>query len=188
MHVAMFEAINAITPKYTPYLKALDAPAGSSVEAAAASAAHGVLVAACPDQKDMFDGALKGALEAVSDVAARDAGAKVGRDAAAAVLAARADSGAELKDPVFEPPAPGRYVPTMRRVGLKMAAAAALGPAQRRRSAPGRAAGARQRGMGAGSRGSQRRSARRSRPRAPPNRPTAPNSGRGATPASCSIS
>ena len=44
MHVAMFEAINAITPKYTPYLKALDAPAGSSVDAAAATAAHDVLV------------------------------------------------------------------------------------------------------------------------------------------------
>jgi hypothetical protein len=121
MHVAMFEAINAITPKYTPYLKALDAPAGSSVDAAAASAAHDVLVAACPDQKDIFDGALKGALEAISDATARDAGAKVGRDAAAAVLAARADSGAEIKDPVFEPPAAGRYVPTMRRVGFQMA-------------------------------------------------------------------
>lgn len=120
MHVAMFEAINAITPKYSPYGKALSAPAGSSVEAAAAAAAHDVLVITCPEQKELFDGALKGALEAVKDVAARDAGARVGQDAAAAVLAARAGSGAERKDPVMEPSAAGQYVPTVRRVGVRL--------------------------------------------------------------------
>jgi hypothetical protein len=121
MHVAMFEAINAITPGYTPFLKRLAAPAGSSVDAAAVTAAHGVLVALCPDQAEGFDKALKTALEAISDVAARDAGASVGRDAAAGLLAARAGSGADVRDPVFDPPAPGRYVPTIRRVGLTMA-------------------------------------------------------------------
>lgn len=121
MHVAMFEAINAITPKYTPYLETLQAPAGSSVDAAAAAAAHDVLVALCPDQAEGFGKALKAALEAIPDAAARDAGAKVGRDAAAAVLAARAESRADIRDPVFDPPAPGRYVPTIRRVGETLA-------------------------------------------------------------------
>lgn len=121
MQVAMFEAINAITPKYTPYLKALPAPAGASVDAAAASAARDVLAALCPDQVEGFDKALKTALDAIPDAAARDAGAKLGRDAAAAVLAARADSGADVRDPVFDPPATGRYVPTIRRAGFAFA-------------------------------------------------------------------
>lgn len=121
MHVAMFEAINRVTPKYTPYLEALPAPAGSSVDAAAAAAAHDVLVALCPDQAEGFDKALKATLAAIPDAAARDAGAKVGREAAAAVLAARAGSGAEVRDPVFDPPAAGRYVPTIRRVGETLA-------------------------------------------------------------------
>lgn len=121
MQVAMFEAINAITPKYTPYLEPLPAPAGASLDAAAASAAHDVLVALCPDQSEAFDKALKGALDAIPDPTGREAGAKVGRDAATAVLAARADSGAEVRDPVFDPPAPGRYVPTIRRVGETLA-------------------------------------------------------------------
>jgi hypothetical protein len=121
MQVAMFEAINAITPKYTPFGERLEAAPGASVDAAAASAAHDVLVALCPDQAKAFDGALEDALKPVTDVAARDAGAKVGKAAAAAVLAARASAGAEARDPVFEPPAPGRYAPTMRRVGLTLA-------------------------------------------------------------------
>ncbi len=121
MHVAMFEAINAITPKYTPYLQPLEAATGSSVDAAAATAAHDVLVVLCPDQAEAFAKALKGALEAIPDAAARDGGANVGRAAAAAVLAARAGSRADVRDPVFDPPAAGRYVPTIRRAGFAMA-------------------------------------------------------------------
>jgi hypothetical protein len=121
MHVAMFEAINAITPKYTAYLKPIEAAPGASVDTAAAAAAHGVLVALCPDQAKLFDGALEDTMKAIADAAARATGAEVGKAAAAAVLAARADAGAEARDPVFEPPAPGRYAPTMRRIGLTMA-------------------------------------------------------------------
>ena len=44
MHVAMFEAANAAQPRYAPYQLKLLAEPGASPEAAAASAAHGVLV------------------------------------------------------------------------------------------------------------------------------------------------
>ena len=87
--VAMFEAINAVTPKYTPYTTKLEATAGSSPEAAAARAAHDVLVVVCADQKAMFEAALKTSLDAITDKAARDKGEKVGSAAAAAVIAAR---------------------------------------------------------------------------------------------------
>jgi hypothetical protein len=117
VNVAMFEAINAVTPKYTPYTTKLDAPEGSSPDAAAARAAHDVLVLVCADQKGMFDEALKASLEAVADKAARDNGEKAGRAAAAAVIAARANSNAEGKDPVPRPQTPGTYVQTMPYIG-----------------------------------------------------------------------
>lgn len=119
--VAMFEAINAVTPKYTPYTRKLTAPEGSSPEAAAARAAHDVLVLVCADQKDMFEGALKASLGAVTDKTASANGEKVGAEAAAAVIAARANSNAEGKDPVNRPQTPGTYVQTTPLVGTILA-------------------------------------------------------------------
>ena len=46
--LAVFEAVNAITGEYRPYLGTISAPAGASAEAAAAAAAHGVLEADFP--------------------------------------------------------------------------------------------------------------------------------------------
>lgn len=119
--VAMFEAINAVTPKYTPYTTKLEATEGSSPEAAAARAAHDVLVLACADQKAMFEAALKTSLDAIIDKDARDKGEKVGSAAAAAVIAARASSNAEGKDPVLRPQTPGTYVQTTPLVGTIVA-------------------------------------------------------------------
>ena len=48
--LAVFEAVNAITGEYRPYLGTISAPAGASAEAAAAAAAHGVLKAYFPGQ------------------------------------------------------------------------------------------------------------------------------------------
>src|SRR5512145_3162789 len=42
-HLAMFEAVNAVTGDYQPYLGTVAAPPGASVEAAAVAAAHRVL-------------------------------------------------------------------------------------------------------------------------------------------------
>ncbi len=121
VNVAMFEAVNRIAGKYTPYLPGTPARGTGSMDAAAATAAHDVLVALCPDQRETFDGALKSSLAEVADAGARDAGAKVGKAAAAAVIAARADSGADKADPVFDPPVAGAYVPTLERVGVNIA-------------------------------------------------------------------
>ena len=43
VHVAMFDAVNAIEPRYRPYLVQLPAPATASKEAAAAAAAGAAL-------------------------------------------------------------------------------------------------------------------------------------------------
>jgi malate dehydrogenase len=121
VNVGMFEAVNRIAGKYTPYLPGPAVRGTGSMEAAAASAAHDLLVALCPDQAEGFAGALKSSLAEVKDAKARDAGAKVGKAAAAALLAARADSGANVPDPLFDAPVVGVYVPTIERVGVNIA-------------------------------------------------------------------
>ena len=121
VNVGMFEAVNRIAGKYTPYLPGPAVRGTGSMEAAAASAAHDLLVALCPDQVEGFAGALKSSLAEVKDAKARDAGAKVGKAAAAALLAARADSGANVPDPLFDAPVVGVYVPTIERVGVNIA-------------------------------------------------------------------
>lgn len=118
MHVAMFEAINAIAGKYTPYTAKIVAAPGSSMDAAAATAAHGILVKLCADQKSAFDSALKSSLALIKDSVSRENGAAVGRQAAAAVLAARANSKADRKDPFMSPATAGVYVPTLRQIGM----------------------------------------------------------------------
>ena len=50
LHVAMFEAVNAVDRRYAPYKLTLAADGNISKEAAAATAAHDVLVALYPDQ------------------------------------------------------------------------------------------------------------------------------------------
>src|SRR5437867_11079140 len=49
-HAAIFDTVNAIDRRYTPYAVDLRAPAGASVDAAVASAAHTVLAKFSPGQ------------------------------------------------------------------------------------------------------------------------------------------
>ena len=49
MHLAMFEAVNSIEPRYKPYKAKLSAAAGASKEAAAITAAATVLSKLVPD-------------------------------------------------------------------------------------------------------------------------------------------
>jgi hypothetical protein len=44
LHIAMFEALNSIEPRYTSYRTRLSAEPGTSRDAAAATAAHYILV------------------------------------------------------------------------------------------------------------------------------------------------
>ena len=48
MHVAMFDAVNALDPRYQPYGISISAPKNASKEAAAAAAAGGVLAQLFP--------------------------------------------------------------------------------------------------------------------------------------------
>jgi hypothetical protein len=103
-HLAAFEAVNAITKKYQPYLGTVSAPPGASPEAAAVVAAHDVLVAYLPAQAATLDAARDASLAAIPDGPAKIDGMAVGADAAAAMVAARANDGSA--PPQSYPPAP----------------------------------------------------------------------------------
>ena len=55
VQVAMFEAVNAITPRYKAYKLNLHPPSEISAEIAAATAAHDLLTRLYPDQTNDFD-------------------------------------------------------------------------------------------------------------------------------------
>src|SRR5262245_12073526 len=74
VHLAMFEALNSIAQRYTPYRVRLSADPDASQEAAAASAAHAVLVRVYPEQTGELDKALHTSLSAVTDGAPKTQG------------------------------------------------------------------------------------------------------------------
>lgn len=67
LHVAMFEAVNSIVPRDTPFVAFVDAAPGASPEAAAAQAAHDILVAQCPQTAAAAAAALSASLADVRD-------------------------------------------------------------------------------------------------------------------------
>lgn len=111
--VAVFEAVNAITGKYEPYLGTIDAQPGASADAAAAAAAHGVLKHYVPAAAAGLDEALAVSLLTVRNESRRQKGVEVGEAAAAALIALRANDGSA--PPQFHVPAsldPGVWQPT----------------------------------------------------------------------------
>src|SRR6266436_5726697 len=67
MHVAMFEAVNAVTHRYASYRLKLVADPTTSPDAAAATAAHDVLLVLFPDQQASLDTTLKASLAQLPD-------------------------------------------------------------------------------------------------------------------------
>jgi hypothetical protein len=97
VHGAIYDAVNAIDGTHEPYLVAIDAPAGASQAAAAATAAHHVLVglvpATLPQVTASLDALYAISLGKITDGQAETDGIAVGAAAAAAMLAARAGDG-----------------------------------------------------------------------------------------------
>jgi hypothetical protein len=92
-HLAMFEAVNAVTQEYRPYLGSVVAPAGASADAAAVTAAHSVLRFYFPQHATNLDQARANSLTAILDGPAKVSGIAVGEAAATAMLALRANDG-----------------------------------------------------------------------------------------------
>ena len=113
LHVAMFEAINAIDKRYTSYKPGLAADPGTSREAAAASAAYEVLVAIYPDQKAGLDATLTTSLAAIADGEAKSRGVELGKKAASEIIALRTNDGSGTPESYRPQTSPGAYVPTV---------------------------------------------------------------------------
>jgi membrane-associated phospholipid phosphatase len=113
LHLAMYDAVNAIVRRYQPYAFFETAPAEASADAAIATAARDVLVALMPAQAAVYEHAYTAALEGIdADPQARDRGVGVGRLAAQAMLARRADDGANRPVAYTPRQVAGDYRPT----------------------------------------------------------------------------
>lgn len=97
MHIAIFEALNALDPQYEPYIAPLSFDPGASSIAAVAAAAHAVAVEEFPPQESDFDTALEETLGSVPDVQARQAGRALGEASAQYILSIRKDDGSEAR-------------------------------------------------------------------------------------------
>jgi hypothetical protein len=110
--VAVFEAVNSFDRQYHPYAAYVAVTPGASRDAAAAQAAHDVLVELMPSQRAAFDALLADTLAAIPPQAAQD-GAAIGATAARLVLDLRARDGWERPvKPLELPSLPGYWTPT----------------------------------------------------------------------------
>jgi hypothetical protein len=112
LHVAMFEAVNAIERRYAPYRLNLTADRNTSKEAAAASAGHGVLLSLHPGRKADLDATLAKLLAGIPEGEAKAKGMALGQKAAADIIALRANDGSEVQESYRPATRPGVYVPT----------------------------------------------------------------------------
>jgi hypothetical protein len=113
VQLAVFDAVNAITGEYRPYLGTITAPSGASAEAAAIEAAYKVLSAYFPATQVALDSDRKQSLGSIPDGQAKTDGMTTGDAAAQAMITLRANDGsspAQFKIP--GPPVPGEWQAT----------------------------------------------------------------------------
>jgi hypothetical protein len=113
VQLAVFEAVNAITGEYHPYLGTIVAPRGACPEAAAIQAAYHVLNFYFPMSASTLAAERAKSLASIPDGQAKTEGIATGDAAALAMIALRANDGsspAQFKIP--GPPVPGEWQAT----------------------------------------------------------------------------
>jgi len=104
VQLAVFEAVNAVTGEYRPYLGTIVAPPGASADAAAVQAAYDVLVNYFPNSQTTLRTQLAASLALIPDGQSKQAGIATGHAAAGAMIARRANDGSA--PPKFYTPGP----------------------------------------------------------------------------------
>jgi hypothetical protein len=99
-HIAIHDALNAIYRRYPNYSGPLPAFADSSPDAAIAQAAHDTLAALYPMQAKRLDAVLNADLARLPGNRAKLNGIDIGRRAAQAILALRANDGSDRPEPI----------------------------------------------------------------------------------------
>jgi PAP2 superfamily len=109
VHGAVYDAVRAVDRKSSAYAVDLGAPADTSVDAAVAAAAHGVLVRLAPAQRAMVDAALDAALARIADGRSKTEGIRLGSQIAEKIVAVRSADKSDVQI-VFTPkPGAGLY-------------------------------------------------------------------------------
>lgn len=114
VHIAVFDAVNAIAGGYKSYTALPRVSEFTSMEAAIAQAAHDTLIALFPSQRLRFDALLLQELSEIREGRAKANGIDLGRRAAAKIIALRADDGSHHAEPrvgddYLPSEAPGRW-------------------------------------------------------------------------------
>jgi PAP2 superfamily len=111
MHLAMHDALNTIDPAYQRYAYSGERSAANAT-AAAAEAAHRVLVSQYPDQRTKLDAELALWLKTVPQSSLKNRGIELGRAAATAILAIREGDGWDTQGTYAFVSGPGEYETT----------------------------------------------------------------------------
>jgi membrane-associated phospholipid phosphatase len=99
VQIAVFDAVNAIVGGFESYTRLPRVSSNTSMNAAIAKAAHDTLVAMFPSQTETFDAELAEDLSRIPASTAKTRGIDLGRRAAAAILALRANDGSNHAEP-----------------------------------------------------------------------------------------
>lgn len=99
VHIAIFDAVNAITADHQSYTGIAAAPRNASIDAAIAQAAHDTLIALFPSQSASFAQRLTEDLQQLADGHAKSFGRDAGHRSAAAILALRAHDESHHDEP-----------------------------------------------------------------------------------------
>ncbi len=112
LHLAMFDAVNSIDGSYQPYLSQILSNGRASVNAAAAYAAHDVLVGLYPSRAAIYATELSNSLVGIPAMQLVR-GRAVGQTVAKRMLLHRANDGWTVTPPAYVlPPTPGNWQPT----------------------------------------------------------------------------
>jgi hypothetical protein len=113
VHAAMFDAVNAVEPRYHPYKTKARAAPGTSKEAAAAAAARAILIKLYPGAQDALEKAYAASLAPIPAGEGKSAGITLGETAAAEIHALRAADGTGAPNTYRSFTTGGVYVPTV---------------------------------------------------------------------------
>jgi hypothetical protein len=99
VHLAIFEVVNAVEGDDRSYIGLRHAKLGTSLQAGVAQAAHDTLASLFPSQAASFDTILAEDLDEIPEGHLKTNGIALGKRAASAILAARANDGSERPGP-----------------------------------------------------------------------------------------
>ena len=109
VHAAIYDAVVAVEGEYESLAISVRAPKRTSVDAAVAAAARGVLVARVPTQAAAVEAAYSAALLEIPDGDSKTNGIRVGRAIGGAYVSLRSDDGFGTAPPWVQPPR-GRHL------------------------------------------------------------------------------